>query len=251
MAAENFQACLREILKHEGGYVDHPKDPGGATNLGITIGTLRAWRGGHVTKMDVRALTVNEAGQIYRKKYWDAVGGDAIAAGADLATCDYAVNSGPGRGRPAYAAAVKAVGRDPVAQVKHICAGRRAFLMRLKTWSTFGKGWSRRVASVEAVGIRMALALGGASKSVQSGTLSKEGLEADSKAAKKTKQAKATTVSTAAPTPVVASDDWSLWIFGGICIVALAVIAVAFWTQAQDENARADAFLEEAEGVVA
>ena len=96
---------------------------------------------------------------------------------------------------------------------------------------------------------RRALALGGASKSVQSGTLSKEGLEADSKAAKKTKQAKAATASTAAPTTAAASDDWSLWIFAALCMVALAVVAFAMWKQAQDENARADAFLEEAEGV--
>lgn len=61
MARDNFAACMAEIFAHEGGYVDHPKDPGGATNMGITIGTLREWRGGPVTKDDVRSMTKREA----------------------------------------------------------------------------------------------------------------------------------------------------------------------------------------------
>lgn len=98
MARENFAACMAEIIAHEGGYVDHPKDPGGATNMGITIGTLREWRGGPVTKGHVRSLTKREAETIYRARYWNPVRGDDLRAGVDLVALDPAVNSGVRRG---------------------------------------------------------------------------------------------------------------------------------------------------------
>jgi hypothetical protein len=100
-----FAACLEEVLWHEGGYADNPRDPGGATNLGITIATLGEWRGRAVTKADVKALTREEAAAIYRARYWKRVRGDALPAGLDLAVFDFAVNSGPAR-------AVKALQRE-------------------------------------------------------------------------------------------------------------------------------------------
>ncbi len=97
MAAANFERALSLVLKHEGGFADHPADPGGATMMGITQATLAEWRGRPVTKDEVRALSRVEAGAIYRARYWDAVKGDDLPSGLDLAAFDYAVNSGPAR----------------------------------------------------------------------------------------------------------------------------------------------------------
>ena len=92
-----FARCVAEVLKHEGGFVNHPRDPGGATNRGITHITLADWRGGPVTAEDVRTMSEAEAREIYRSKYWNAIQGDNLPAGVDLAVFDLAVNSGVGR----------------------------------------------------------------------------------------------------------------------------------------------------------
>lgn len=169
MARDNFAACMAEIYAHEGGYVDDPKDPGGATNMGITISTLAAWRGRKVSKQDVRDLTRAEADQIYRSRYWNPVHGDDLRHGIDLVTFDPAVNSGVSRGVQwlQRALGVTADGKmgpvtlraagaaDAPEVITRACAYRMGFLRGLKTWGTFGKGWSKRVARVEAVAIRM------------------------------------------------------------------------------------------------
>jgi lysozyme family protein len=172
MAAENFNRIMDEIFRHEGGYVDHPRDPGGATNMGITIGTLRDWRGKAVTKDDVRRLTKDEARTIYRKRYWDAVCGDELPSGVDLCAMDSAVNSGPSRGARWLQRAVGAdadgqIGTktlsaadaaDPTVTVQRMCDDRLSFLKGLGTWSTFGKGWARRVESVRSLALELAAA---------------------------------------------------------------------------------------------
>lgn len=171
MAASNFPHVMKEIFKHEGGYVDHPRDPGGATNLGITHLTLAAARGHKVTKADVKALGKQEAENIYRKSYWAKVQGDHLPYGFDLVAMDGGVNSGPSRGakwlqRGVGAKAdgkiggqtIEAARRSDVGGIERACDARMSFLRGLKHWGTFGKGWSRRVASVEAVGTRMWLA---------------------------------------------------------------------------------------------
>ena len=89
----NFQKCLEIILHHEGGYVNHPKDPGGETNLGVTKRVYEEWGG---TK-DMKDLTVEDVAPIYKKNYWDRVKGDNLPTGLDLCIFDFAVNAGPGR----------------------------------------------------------------------------------------------------------------------------------------------------------
>lgn len=176
MAPDRFAACLAEVLAQEGGYVDHPKDPGGATNMGITQATLSDWRDRPVSKFEIRTLTRAEAVAIYRARYWDAVRGDDLPAGLDLVAFDPAVNSGVRRGVQwlQRALGVAADGRvgpvtlsyahsaDAVRAIRQACAYRTGFLQGLKTWGTFGTGWSRRVARVEAVAIRMATEASGA-----------------------------------------------------------------------------------------
>lgn len=169
MAATSFARALDLVLRHEGGYVDHPRDPGGATNMGITRATLAGWRGTPVTRRDVRRLTLAEAARIYRHLYWDAVCGDELPAGLDYCAFDAAVNSGPARAArwlqralgvradgvigPVTLAAAAA---EPVAAIRRMARARLSFLQRLMTWTTFGRGWSRRVRDMEACAIDMA-----------------------------------------------------------------------------------------------
>jgi hypothetical protein len=97
MTAANFDRALTLVLQSEGGYADDPRDPGGATNRGITRATLARWRGRPVSKAELRALGRAEAAAIYRALYWDALRGDDLPAGLDIALFDYGVNSGPAR----------------------------------------------------------------------------------------------------------------------------------------------------------
>jgi lysozyme family protein len=91
---DRFILCLPWIMQSEGGYVENPADPGGATNMGITLGTLAAWRGHPCTRDDVRALTRDEAAAIYRARYWT----DGLAPGVDLSVFDASVMSGKSQG---------------------------------------------------------------------------------------------------------------------------------------------------------
>lgn len=174
MAKGTFEAALRLVLKDEGGYVDHPSDPGGATNMGITRKTLARWRNvspwWNLQKSEIKALSVAEAAKIYKANYWDAVKGDALPAGIDYALFDYAVNSGPDRavrtlqeilgvtadgavGPLTIGAAEKA---DAVKVINAICDKRMAFLRGLSTFKTFGRGWTSRVGGVRSNALGMA-----------------------------------------------------------------------------------------------
>lgn len=169
-----FEEALAHVLKHEGGYADHPRDPGGATNMGITHHTLSRWRKRKVTKAEVKALTQDEAASIYEAFYWDALLCDDMPRGVDYAVFDFGVNSGIGRsakfvqaivgteqdGRigPITLRALDAYLADKGRQafITKISANRLAYLKGLKTWRTFGKGWSRRVREMQAVALEMA-----------------------------------------------------------------------------------------------
>ena len=92
----NFDKVIDKLLEIEGGYVDHPNDRGGATNWGITIGVLSEWRGKKVTKEHVKNLTANEAKNIYKKNYWDAINLDSIdSILISELVFDQSVNRGP------------------------------------------------------------------------------------------------------------------------------------------------------------
>ena len=174
MAKGNFEACLKEILHHEGGYVNHPKDPGGRTNLGVTQRVYEEWIGHKVDERIMRGLTVKHVEKLYKVKYWDAVRGDDLPRGVDLCVFDFAVNAGPNRAvrylqrmvganedgviGPVTLSLlnqhVRAKGRDMA--VMEYQDRRRDYYRILKTFPTFGKGWMRRVRDVEARAIAMA-----------------------------------------------------------------------------------------------
>jgi len=164
MNNRRFNECVAIVLKHEGGFVEHPRDPGGATKYGITLRTLREWRGDDTLTADhVRALTEAEAREIYLARYWNPIRGDDLPPGVDLAVFDYAVNSGVRRAARELQAVVGvpqdgAIGRVTLAAVRErnatdiivdLCDRRRAFLRTLKTFDAFGRGWLRRVAAIE------------------------------------------------------------------------------------------------------
>jgi lysozyme family protein len=167
----NFELCLKKMLAHEGGYVHHEKDPGGRTNHGVTQRVWEEWVGHEVDEKQMRALTPEIVAPLYKRKYWDAVRADELVDGVDYCVFDVAVNSGPGRAikflqssvgvnadggfGPATLAAVKKAEEDPARLVELYCAKRLEFLQSLKTFETFGKGWSRRVAEVKEEALKM------------------------------------------------------------------------------------------------
>lgn len=166
---QNFAEALQKLLVHEGGYVDHPDDPGGRTNLGVTQKVWEEWVGHPVDEKQMRALTPAVVAPLYRAKYWDKIKGDELPSGVDYAVFDAAVNSGPGRAAkwlqacvgvepdggigPKTLAAVAAF--DPAELVEDYAKRRLSFLTDLPHWGTFGKGWSRRVAEVQTVASSM------------------------------------------------------------------------------------------------
>lgn len=166
---DNFEQCLALVLKHEGGFVNHPKDPGGMTNLGVTKRVWEEWVGHPVDEAAMRALTVQAVAPLYKKNYWDKIKGDQLPMGVDYACFDLAVNSGVGRaakilqqalgvsadgaiGPATLDAAEKANPRDLATE---ICDLRLNFLQSLPTFATFGKGWTRRVSEVEETAFKM------------------------------------------------------------------------------------------------
>jgi len=167
---ENFNDSLSRVLHHEGGWADHPKDPGGATMKGVTLKVYREHFGDGKTKDDLRNISNEELGQIYRSGYWNKCKCDDLPSGVDYAVFDSAVNSGPGRGAKWLQAAVGAtpdggIGPNTLANVKahepakivnSICDNRLGFLQSLDTWSTFGKGWQKRVDDLRATAVVMA-----------------------------------------------------------------------------------------------
>ena len=244
--AENFERALPLVLQHEGGYVDHPRDPGGATNLGVTIGTLSDWLGRPASKAEVKALTRDSVAPIYRKNYWDATGCGSMASGVDYCHFDAAVNSGPGQAKRWYAAARNKENAAEI--VKAYCARRRGFLQGLRTFSTFGKGWMRRVAGVEAIATKWAM-VAGVDKPITNNLLRKEAAQAGTASASQ-KRAVAGGVSLS-PAPMSAGafsgPDWTLWLGLGITVLLMAAAAL-IWRASALNAARQKAFLAMSDG---
>jgi lysozyme family protein len=170
MARQSFDRALAFVLRQEGGFSDHPEDPGGATHRGITLATLAAWRGHPASMADLRALTREETAAIYRKRYWERMAGDDLPAGLDLVVFDAAVNSGPARAArwlqallavpadgvvgPVTLAAARAAGAADL--IEAFTRRRQAFVEALPAFRTFGRGWSRRIAAARAAGLDLA-----------------------------------------------------------------------------------------------
>jgi lysozyme family protein len=159
----NWQKSFELMLQSEGGFVNHPRDPGGMTNLGVTKATWESWVGREVDEAEMRRLTADKVEPLYKERYFDAVRGDELPAGLDYLMFDFAVNAGAGRAikilqaavgvtpdggfGPITMAAVQAV--DPVDLIERFSQAKEDFYRSLTTFSTFGKGWLNRVADVK------------------------------------------------------------------------------------------------------
>lgn len=175
-----FAECVDFVLRHEGGYVDHPRDPGGATNFGISLRYARSKgamfdldKDGDVDKDDIVLVRRDMAAQVYKDWFWRDVRADELVPGIDLCTFDYAVNSGPGRAirglqsalgvkvdgffGPGTLAAVRGLKPAQWADIADImCTERLRFLRGLATWPSFGNGWTTRVNDCRGLALKMA-----------------------------------------------------------------------------------------------
>lgn len=168
-----FNECLKIILKHEGGYVNHPKDPGGITNLGVTKKVFEEWVGHEVTADTMRSLTEDNVAPIYKRNYWDKLRCDELPEGVDLCVFDFGVNAGTGRAAKYLQRIVGTtvdggIGPNSIRAVnnylrthstedliEHFQKDRADFYRRLSTFDTFGRGWIRRVDETTELALNM------------------------------------------------------------------------------------------------
>ena len=165
----NWNKSFDLVIVNEGGYVDNKLDPGGATNWGCTQAVWEGYIGHKVSVDDMKALTKEDVKPLYKKRYWDAIHGDAIPSGLDYCLFDCAINSGVNRSAKIIQEIVGvfadgAIGNNtvsaitqlnPITAINEFCDKRQAFLESLKTFPVFGKGWSKRVSEVHIRSLEM------------------------------------------------------------------------------------------------
>lgn len=154
----NFEKAFEILLKHEGGFVNHAADPGGATRYGITEAVAR--KSGYAG--DMKDLPVSIAKHIYKNLYWDTIRADELPGQIRYLVFDAAVNSGAaqsikwlqrsigaeddGKLGPITMRMVQDCNPDKLARV--LLATRLRFMAGLSTWPAFGRGWARRIADL-------------------------------------------------------------------------------------------------------
>lgn len=162
------------ILHHEGGYVNHPKDPGGETNLGVTKRVYEEWcMSNDLIQKDMKDLEVADVGPIYKENYWDRVKGDDLPAGLNLCVFDFGVNAGPGRAAKYLQALIGTtvdggIGPNTLKCVEEYVdehglqetieayqKDRQSYYEELSTFETFGRGWTRRVEETTSSALEM------------------------------------------------------------------------------------------------
>lgn len=169
----NYGLALSLVLKHEGGFVNHPKDPGGATNKGITIGTFRKFYGDTMTIEGLKNITDVQVGVVYKAGYWDKAHCDSLPNGVDIVVFDMAVNAGPSRSikllqkslnvgadgviGPETLKALSEVSTEGPDAIKELILEftrqRNNFYRSLRVFDTFGKGWLRRSDATQQVAL--------------------------------------------------------------------------------------------------
>jgi lysozyme family protein len=165
----NWKKSFEMMLASEGGYVNHPSDPGGMTNLGVTKRVWEEWTGRESNEAEMRALTPELVETLYKVRFWDACRCDEMPSGIDYLVFDFAVNAGPscsakilqeavgvdadGMIGPVTLAAVKA--QDPDWLIEQFSQAKKDFYRSLGTFETFGKGWLDRIEQVKVKSISM------------------------------------------------------------------------------------------------
>lgn len=175
---ETFDSCLTLVLGAEGGFVDDPRDRGGATKYGITQETLAAWRrsrdpGATVNADHVRELKIEEAKEIYRSRYWNVLRCDDLPKGVDLLVFDLGVNAGPARSAkilqdvlgveqdgsigPVTLNGLNTCAPDKI--IREFSVKRLEFYRSLEEdFKVFGVGWTNRTKSMLDAALAMAAA---------------------------------------------------------------------------------------------
>lgn len=166
----NLQRSIEEVLRHEGGFVDHPADPGGATIYGVTLRTYRNYRRNpHLTVEDLKNITMEEVHDIYRTGYWDPIKGDELPSGVDFVVFDMAINAGPGRAAKLLQTVLgvdidgaigtmtlRAANRhSPEETIRAYTNVRSDYYQSLPHFPTFGRGWMRRTHESEQIALSM------------------------------------------------------------------------------------------------
>ena len=253
----NFENCLAVTLLYEGGRADHPSDPGGRTNLGVTQAVYDSWRKRRGKPLQsVFYIDRAEADAIYQSQYWVPVRGDDWPLGLDLCTFDAGVNSGPSRG---IKWSQKAIAPDPdghvglqtiatanalrgsrlLAAIKAACANRSGFVSGLSTFRVFGRGWTARIAGVEAKALRMA----GTPADLREAQTE---AEKSASSAKKTGQgASGAAVGTGTPATLPVDSSLKWWLIAA-AISAAVVVGLSLYKN-RIHKARARAFAAEAQ----
>ncbi|WP_167480595.1 glycoside hydrolase family 108 protein [Mesorhizobium waimense] len=256
MATGNLSKCLPVSLAYEGGWSDNKKDPGGATMKGITLGTFRRYKPG-ASKTQLRNISQTDVEFIYRDGFWTPIRGDDLPFGVDLATMDYGINSGPSRAvrdlqRVVGVAADGKVGAgtlkalilaDKKKTIQKFCAKRLSFMQGLKIWNTFKRGWSARVADVEAKAVAMWLANSGTSPASRKIELDVEADKAAGKAKTQTNGAGGAVAggTGASGTDAVMNSGPNWWLIGVIAAVVVVVVVVCL-VKANQHKQRAAAY---------
>jgi lysozyme family protein len=167
---KNFRDCLELVLKHEGGFVNHPKDPGGMTNLGVTKKVWEDWIGHEADEKAMRALTPAIVAPMYEMKYWRTSYCEKLPRGLSLLVFSMAVNAGAGRSVKLLQDAIGVVadgviGPNTMAKINEanvevlidkFSEARTSFYKGLKTFPVFGKGWLSRTESERLEALDMA-----------------------------------------------------------------------------------------------
>ena len=169
----NFSRCLNITLAHEGGWSDRITDPGGATMKGVTLRTYSDYLKRAATKQELMDISEDEIKDIYYNGYWMPVGGNVLSPGLDLVMFDFAVHSGPGRAishlqsiagtrmdgkmGPITLAGVGAFeskwGTKEL--IIRLMASRSKFLRSTNLWKEYGRGFAKRLYSVEQEALKL------------------------------------------------------------------------------------------------
>jgi lysozyme family protein len=158
----NFSKSFEYVLDDEGGFSDNKKDPGGATNRGVTLRTWEDWQRRQVSVQEIRDLTVDQVLPLYRARYWDAVKADLLPNGVDYLVFDTAVNCGVSNAikfiqqslgvkddgviGPVTLTAIRTVDVDHL--IDQYTQLRQKHYESLPTFDEFGEGWMDRAKRV-------------------------------------------------------------------------------------------------------
>ena len=165
---ENWDTAFKLMLASEGGFVNHPSDPGGMTNLGVTKATWENWVGRQSDEKEMRSLTPEKVEPLYKKKFWDACRCDDLPSGIDYLVFDFAVNAGVGRSAKTLQSAVGATPDGAIGPLTLAAVAKQSETELIDSFSaakvdfylglnnpTYEAGWLNRVKRVRKHALEM------------------------------------------------------------------------------------------------